>query len=95
VQLVLRTHKSFSRHNENRLIPTAAHSSVCGLFLAAAKSQGDPIVPHGPFIGDSKEDIARLFAEYQAGRVPRLSALREQHLANGLLTIYCMERARC
>jgi hypothetical protein len=30
-------------------------------------------------LGDSKQDIARLFAEYQAGRFPRLSELKKQH----------------
>jgi hypothetical protein len=35
---------------------------------------------HGPFIGDSKQDIARLFAEYQARRFPRLSELKKQQL---------------
>lgn len=37
-----------------------------------------PIVTYGPFIGDSKQDIARLFTEYQAGDFPRLSELRKQ-----------------
>jgi hypothetical protein len=33
------------------------------------------MVHFGPFIGDTKQDIARLFAEYEAGRFPRLSEL--------------------
>jgi hypothetical protein len=45
------------------------------------------MVHFGPFIGDTKQDIARLFAEYQAGRFPRLSELRQQHDANGLLGV--------
>jgi len=62
-----------------------ANESGARLILYAGQPQGDPIVSHGPFIGDSKQDIARLFAEYQAGRFPRLSELRKQHFANGLL----------
>jgi hypothetical protein len=50
------------------------------LILYAGQPQGDPIVSYGPFIGDSKQDIARLFAEYQAGAFPRLSELRNQRL---------------
>ena len=34
------------------------------------------------FIGDSKEDIARLFTEYQGGDFPRLSELRTQQVSN-------------
>jgi redox-sensitive bicupin YhaK (pirin superfamily) len=50
------------------------------VILYAGQPQGDPIVPHGPFIGDSKQDIARLFAEYQAGSFPRLSELKKQQI---------------
>ena len=49
------------------------------LVLYAGQPQGDPIVSYGPFIGDSKQDIPRLFAEYQSGRFPRLSELKKQH----------------
>jgi len=48
------------------------------LVLYAGQPQGDRIVSYGPFIGDSKEDIARLFAEYQAGRFVRMSELARQ-----------------
>jgi len=50
--------------------------------LYAGQPQGDPIVAYGPFIGDSKEDIARLFTEYQGGDFPRLSELRTQQVSN-------------
>jgi redox-sensitive bicupin YhaK (pirin superfamily) len=50
------------------------------VILYAGQPQGDPIVSYGPFIGDSKQDIARLFAEYQAGMFPRLSELKKQQL---------------
>jgi redox-sensitive bicupin YhaK (pirin superfamily) len=58
----------------------AADESGARLILYAGQPQGDPIVSYGPFIGDSKQDIARLFAEYQAGRFPRLSELKKQQL---------------
>jgi redox-sensitive bicupin YhaK (pirin superfamily) len=58
----------------------AADESGARLILYAGQPQGHPIVSHGPFIGDSKQDIARLFAEYQAGRFPRLSELKKQQL---------------
>jgi redox-sensitive bicupin YhaK (pirin superfamily) len=45
------------------------------LVLYAGQPQGDAIVSHGPFIGDTQEDIARLYAEYRAGRFERMSQL--------------------
>ncbi len=45
------------------------------VVLYAGAPQGDPIVSHGPFIGDTRADIVRLFTEYQQGRFPRLSEL--------------------
>jgi redox-sensitive bicupin YhaK (pirin superfamily) len=45
------------------------------LVLYAGQPQGDPIVSHGPFIGDTREDIARLVQEYRAGRFERMSEI--------------------
>ena len=45
------------------------------LVLYAGQPQGDAIVSHGPFIGDSREDIVRLYTEYRTGRFPRMSEL--------------------
>lgn len=45
------------------------------LVLYAGQPQGDRIVSYGPFIGDSKEDIVRLYTDYTAGRFERLSTL--------------------
>jgi redox-sensitive bicupin YhaK (pirin superfamily) len=45
------------------------------LVLYAGQPQGNPIVSHGPFIGDSREDIVRLYQEYRAGQFERLSEL--------------------
>jgi redox-sensitive bicupin YhaK (pirin superfamily) len=52
-----------------------AGESGARLVVYAGQPQGDPIVSYGPFVGDTKQGIARLFAEYQAGRFPRLSEL--------------------
>jgi redox-sensitive bicupin YhaK (pirin superfamily) len=45
------------------------------VVLYAGQPQGDPIVSHGPFIGDSREDIVRLYSEYRTGRFERMSQL--------------------
>jgi quercetin 2,3-dioxygenase len=45
------------------------------LVFYAGQPQGDRIVSHGPFIGDSNADIARLYAEYRAGQFERMSNL--------------------
>jgi hypothetical protein len=45
------------------------------LVLYAGQPQGDPIVSQGPFIGDSREDIERLYREYRSGSFERMSHL--------------------
>ncbi len=45
--------------------------------LYAAQSHHAPIVSHGPFIGDSTEDITRLYKEYRNGEMPHLNDLPE------------------
>jgi len=62
------------------VLRVVAGESRARLVLYAGQPQGDPIVSYGPFIGDSKQDIARLFAEYQSGRFPRLSELKKQQV---------------
>ena len=66
--------------NGTSVVRVAADASGARLILYAGQPQGDPIVSYGPFVGDSKQDIARLFAEYQAGRFPRLSELKKQQI---------------
>jgi len=69
------------RPNDNSasVLRVVAGQSGARLILYAGETQGDQIVSYGPFIGDSKQDIARLFAEYRAGKFPRLSELRNEH----------------
>ncbi|NNC18290.1 pirin family protein [Corallococcus exiguus] len=38
------------------------------VLLYAGQPQHEPLVSHGPFIGDTQEDIMRSFAGYRAGR---------------------------
>ena len=38
---------------------------------------GVPIVMHGPFVGENREDIRRLSKLYVEGRMPRISELAE------------------
>ena len=45
------------------------------LMLYAGERQGVPIVMHGPFVGESREDIIRLSELYRSGRMPRISEL--------------------
>jgi redox-sensitive bicupin YhaK (pirin superfamily) len=53
----------------------AAEEEGARLVLYSGQPQGDPVVSHGPFIGDSQDDIRRLYAEYRAGRFQRMSDL--------------------
>jgi redox-sensitive bicupin YhaK (pirin superfamily) len=57
------------------LLRITAGESGARLVLYAGQPQGDAIVSHGPFIGDTREDITRLYADYRAGRFERLSHL--------------------
>jgi redox-sensitive bicupin YhaK (pirin superfamily) len=45
------------------------------LLLYAGEPTGDPIVSQGPFVGDTKQDITRVYREYLAGHFPRMSEL--------------------
>jgi redox-sensitive bicupin YhaK (pirin superfamily) len=45
------------------------------IVLYAGQPQGTPIVSHGPFIGDTLDDIKRSYQEYREGRFPRMSEI--------------------
>ncbi|SKB77110.1 hypothetical protein SAMN05660226_03033 [Parapedobacter luteus] len=49
-------------------------------ILYAGEPQHAPIVSHGPFIGNSKEDIRRLYHEYNRGRMKHVNDLPESHV---------------
>ena len=43
--------------------------------LYAGEPQGAPIVMHGPFIGDTQEDIVRLYSDYRQGEMEHVRDL--------------------
>ena len=43
--------------------------------LYAGKPTGEPMVSHGPFIGDSADDINRLYQEYRQGRIQHIATV--------------------
>ena len=45
------------------------------LILYAGKPTGESIVSHGPFIGDTSEDIQRLFSDYRRGKMQHISSV--------------------
>ena len=45
--------------------------------LYAGKPLGESIVAHGPFIGDTPEDIQRLYQEYRQGRMQHIATVTE------------------
>lgn len=54
-------------------VTLSAGSRGATVLIYAGEVQGDAIVSHGPFIGDTEDDIARLFREYRNGQFVRLS----------------------
>ena len=64
------------------LLRVTAMENGARLVLYAGQPQGDAIAMHGPFIGDTREDIARLYQEYGEGRFERLSHLAHSARAN-------------
>jgi redox-sensitive bicupin YhaK (pirin superfamily) len=60
---------------EPSLLRIAAGDEGVRLVLYAGEPQNVPISSGGPFIGDSREDIARLYSEYRQGQFVRMSEL--------------------
>ena len=57
------------------LLRVTASEEGAHLVFYAGQPQGDPIVSYGPFIGDSKQDIVRLYTEFQSGQFASLKEL--------------------
>jgi redox-sensitive bicupin YhaK (pirin superfamily) len=53
------------------------------VILYAGERQGVPIVMHGPFVGESREDIRRLSDLYRRGELPRVSELPAAEATSG------------
>lgn len=45
------------------------------VILYAGERQGDAIVSQGPFIGDTQEDIRRLYQAFRQGKLPHIATL--------------------
>ena len=63
------------RYTDNALSELRLTAGDTGVrfLLYSAQPQGNPIVSHGPFIGDSDEDISRLYSEYRQGKMNDIS----------------------
>jgi redox-sensitive bicupin YhaK (pirin superfamily) len=63
--------------NNSSVSPVRITAGEAGarLILYAGERQGVPIMLHGPFVGESREDIIRLSRLYVEGRMPRISEL--------------------
>jgi len=46
-------------------------------ILYSGQPQGVQIVSHGPFIGDTQEDISRLYQEFRTGKMKHISSVPE------------------
>jgi len=59
------------RHADETLSELKLTSGEAGarVILYAGEPQGDAIVSQGPFIGDTQEDIRRLYQEYRQGKL--------------------------
>ncbi|HYF02162.1 MAG TPA: pirin-like C-terminal cupin domain-containing protein [Patescibacteria group bacterium] len=52
------------------------------ITLYAGEPHGDEIVSYGPFIGDTKDDIARLYNDYRQGKIKHISTLPDSQVMN-------------
>lgn len=52
-----------------------AGSAGARAMLYAGEPTNVPIVMHGPFVGETRDDLMRISREYMEGRFPRMSAL--------------------
>lgn len=56
----------------------SASTESTRLILYSGQPTGDNIVAHGPFIGDTAQDITRLFHDYRAGKMPHIDTVPEE-----------------
>jgi redox-sensitive bicupin YhaK (pirin superfamily) len=61
---------------EDALLTFAAGPYGGRLVLYAGERQRVPIVMHGPFVGETREDLKRVSQAYMKGELPRVSQLR-------------------
>jgi redox-sensitive bicupin YhaK (pirin superfamily) len=63
-------------------VRVTAGENAARVMLYAGERQGVPIVMHGPFVGESRDDIRRLSRLYTEGKMPRMSELAEAMSGN-------------
>ena len=60
---------------ETSVLRLRAPAGKARVLLYAGERQGVPIVSHGPFIGETHDDLVRVSRAYLDGRMPRVSDL--------------------
>ena len=68
------------QHEEDSELFLKAGGDGVRLILYAGLTQHDEIVSHGPFIGDTREDISRVIKAYQQGNMKHISKVPEEQL---------------
>ncbi len=66
-----------SEGGASKLKLTAGNSGV-NFVLYSGQPQGETIVTHGPFIGDTEDDIKRLYKEYRDGKMQHISTVPDK-----------------
>lgn len=64
----------------NSQISWKAGENGAHFVLYAGEPQGVPIVNHGPFIADTKDELIHLYAEYRNGHMNHVNDLPEQQV---------------
>ena len=62
-------------NGEQSVLRITAREREARVVLYAGERQGVPIVSHGPFVGESHDDLVRVSRAYVEGRMPRVSEL--------------------
>ncbi len=68
--------------SEQSELKLTAGDSGARMILYSGQPQGDPIVSHGPFIGDNQQDIIRLYNDYRQGKLKHISSVAEGQQVN-------------
>jgi redox-sensitive bicupin YhaK (pirin superfamily) len=64
----------FEEESESELAVSATESGS-RFVLYSGQPQRVKIVPHGPFIGDTTDDINRLYQEFRAGKMKHIATV--------------------
>jgi redox-sensitive bicupin YhaK (pirin superfamily) len=67
----------FGNNSDSELQLAAGHEGV-RFVLYGGKPLGENIISYGPFIGDSSEDIKRLYRDYRSGKMQHISTVPEE-----------------